>query len=747
MIRSGSTLQYQLAGEILATRGPVRKLGFIPPEGNLPAGLANNPGPGLCKLHHFDQTLAGMLKHDKAVGVYSFRDLRDVAVSVMRQFKISFDQAWGDRWLHYAVEAGEKWLALPNVYSAKYEVYSKNLEQETERISQYLGIHITPQQITSITNENRLEALKAKAEYNAAIMGSTGKPIGNEGDVKNPWMPNDGSIGRWKDVLTPGQQELIEGEFADWLELRGYTTYRAKVSATSPKPVEVKAQTNEVFAPHLGWFAHAPNDEVARLLLEGHYEADLQAFFFLYLRAGDRVIDVGSHFGLYSRLASQRVGAEGRVLALEPHPVTQGFLSQNLQPAKQATLIKAALGGATGEAELVIGETGYSAHSYLAENAAERTATVEVKTLHQLLADAAWQKADLVKIDTEGREFDVLEGAGDLLGTAALPVVTLEFAEKNLLQFGRTTRQLARFLRQSGYQVCRLAPESMLLSPVGDDIWPVWYENFIAVLDLDSVNDRLRAATAESQRVARDILARAVACQPIKEISELETYRHQAAQSLQYKAWAEKTERLLSAERALSAEFKQWAERAEFELADEKIKCRDFEEWATNSETHLAREKQRAIDFEKWALQTEELLTLEKERAAEFENWARKNEEALKNTKSLASSNEAWALKTEQELVTAKALAATNEKWALKTERLLAMEKERAEEFEKWALKTEAALHEANSLAAAHQLWAEKTERMLADSRKESADNFAWAQRTEQFLAEARAALTAHQPS
>jgi hypothetical protein len=37
-------------------------------------------------------------------------------------------------------------------------------------------------------------------------------------------------------------------------------------------------ETDEVFVPHVGWLTHAPDDEVAQLLREGHFEAAEQAF-------------------------------------------------------------------------------------------------------------------------------------------------------------------------------------------------------------------------------------------------------------------------------------------------------------------------------------------------------------------------------------------------------------------------------------------------------------------------------------
>src|SRR5208283_5173574 len=55
-----------------------------------------------------------------------------------------------------------------------------------------------------------------------------------------------------------------------------------------------------------------------------------QAFAGL-LRPGDTVFDIGAHIGTYTLLALQRIGAQGRVFAYEPHAFTCRYLKQHLE--------------------------------------------------------------------------------------------------------------------------------------------------------------------------------------------------------------------------------------------------------------------------------------------------------------------------------------------------------------------------------------------------------------------------------
>ena len=54
----------------------------------------------------------------------------------------------------------------------------------------------------------------------------------------------------------------------------------------------------------------------------GFWEANLTNFFINFLKEGDVFIDIGAHVGYYSVLASDLVGASGKVYAFEPTPRT-----------------------------------------------------------------------------------------------------------------------------------------------------------------------------------------------------------------------------------------------------------------------------------------------------------------------------------------------------------------------------------------------------------------------------------------
>jgi hypothetical protein len=66
------------------------------------------------------------------------------------------------------------------------------------------------------------------------------------------------------------------------------------------------------------WFPR--KDNLGGPLLAGCFETSELAFVERFLRPGMTVLDLGAHHGLYTLLASKRVGKQGRVISFEPSP-------------------------------------------------------------------------------------------------------------------------------------------------------------------------------------------------------------------------------------------------------------------------------------------------------------------------------------------------------------------------------------------------------------------------------------------
>ncbi|MCK7580320.1 MAG: FkbM family methyltransferase [Chromatiales bacterium] len=130
------------------------------------------------------------------------------------------------------------------------------------------------------------------------------------------------------------------------------------------------------------------------------------------LSEGDVVYDIGAHIGYYTLAAARHVGASGMVYAFEPLALNQRFLAGHIQAnaLSNVRLIDACVGAVPGTARFHQGQG--SGRGRLSERGALE---VRVVTLDDLLQSGDIRPPTLLKIDVEGAEYDVLQGAADLL--------------------------------------------------------------------------------------------------------------------------------------------------------------------------------------------------------------------------------------------------------------------------------------------------------------------------------------------
>jgi FkbM family methyltransferase len=205
-----------------------------------------------------------------------------------------------------------------------------------------------------------------------------------------------------------------------------------------------------------------PRDLIgAEILRSGAWESETAYFVLNWLRPGMTVVDAGAHVGFYTLLASAAVGPAGRVIAFEPHPVLGPVLRRNVSRAgcENVTVSPMALGRAPGTGRLVLHPPdNFGASSLRPDEATAHLpwAPVEVTTLDEALARLGGPAVDLAKIDVEGAELDVIDGARRTLAANPGIVLIVEFLRENPLRFGRTVEDLEVRLRELGFQLFAL---------------------------------------------------------------------------------------------------------------------------------------------------------------------------------------------------------------------------------------------------------------------------------------------------
>ncbi len=138
----------------------------------------------------------------------------------------------------------------------------------------------------------------------------------------------------------------------------------------------------------------------------GSYESGKQQLFARFVRPGMTVLDVGANAGFYTLLAGKLAGAQGQVIAVEPFPENQRSLKRHmaLNPDLNIRLIEAAASASCGEARFHTGVTRLTGGLSVDGDLVVTTITLD-----------SLPRADLLKIDVEGAELEVLQGAERLL--------------------------------------------------------------------------------------------------------------------------------------------------------------------------------------------------------------------------------------------------------------------------------------------------------------------------------------------
>jgi FkbM family methyltransferase len=153
------------------------------------------------------------------------------------------------------------------------------------------------------------------------------------------------------------------------------------------------------------------------------YDTDEMLFLMHFLRPEDSFVDVGANIGVYSVLASGVAGA--RSLAFEPIPSTFANLKRNMDfnnLQNKAELFNLGVGD---KEETLTFSDSLDAINHVIQDSSFTGATtsVPVNSLDNLLVG---KNVNLLKIDVEGFEANVINGASETLERPELRVIIME---------------------------------------------------------------------------------------------------------------------------------------------------------------------------------------------------------------------------------------------------------------------------------------------------------------------------------
>jgi FkbM family methyltransferase len=153
-------------------------------------------------------------------------------------------------------------------------------------------------------------------------------------------------------------------------------------------------------------FHHQASATERGALFNPDYNLEELGFLRRHLPAGGVFVDIGANVGTYALVLARDVGANGRVIAVEPHPVTYARLSFNNGACgyAQTRLVAAAVSDSDGEVLIETDGDNLGASHIVTSTASADTIKVPALRLQRILEEAGIEKVDALKIDIEGFE-------------------------------------------------------------------------------------------------------------------------------------------------------------------------------------------------------------------------------------------------------------------------------------------------------------------------------------------------------
>jgi FkbM family methyltransferase len=171
-------------------------------------------------------------------------------------------------------------------------------------------------------------------------------------------------------------------------------------------------------------FWYWENDRyIGQRIALGKYEPYLTKLILRQAQHGDVVIDVGANIGYYTILLAKNAKT---VMGIEPEEKTFEILTKNCEGLKNVRLIRAAAGSKDGEAELVRSEENYGDNRINpSKSPFDKGDLVQCIRLDNLIKE----RVDLMKIDVQGWESEVIEGAKKVIEKYK-PTIFFELSKK-----------------------------------------------------------------------------------------------------------------------------------------------------------------------------------------------------------------------------------------------------------------------------------------------------------------------------
>lgn len=192
------------------------------------------------------------------------------------------------------------------------------------------------------------------------------------------------------------------------------------------------------------------------------YEPDIAEVMMRAIEPGDVLLDVGANAGFFTLLMALVSGPNGHVVSFEPAEDNLTRLRHNivLNGLTNVTVIGQPAGSTAEIVSFYLNSDDSGGHAIwnpgdfplnLKSRANPRMLRLQATTIDAELERLGLPPPKLIKIDTEGAEHSVLQGARRLLADHKVPYIIAELHEFGLEATGSSQHALRQFMQDFGY--------------------------------------------------------------------------------------------------------------------------------------------------------------------------------------------------------------------------------------------------------------------------------------------------------
>jgi len=201
---------------------------------------------------------------------------------------------------------------------------------------------------------------------------------------------------------TAAQAAVINRAHGSWLKRGAFRPWLSRlVNLLRAGPVDVSYQGASFR------FYHQASATERGALFNPDYNVEELDFLRKHVPVlGGVFVDVGANVGTYAMVLARHVGPTGKVIAIEPHPVTHARLAFNNTASgyTQVRLVAAAAGATDGELMIETDGDNFGASHIATGNVSSKAIKVPSLRLQRILDEAGVTRVDALKIDIEGFE-------------------------------------------------------------------------------------------------------------------------------------------------------------------------------------------------------------------------------------------------------------------------------------------------------------------------------------------------------